>query len=116
MAEYLTALADAQDAVEAGKKIDDAPVVEAQPIDIAAQKISASNIAIAGSGVKAELCGTIEGEPTATVESLVVAGFDRDQAQELIDVGKVVRADALSLRVVKVEPIGDAELIEEVRP
>ena len=97
MAEYLTALADAQDAIEAGKKIDDAPVVE--PVDKAAQKLSASNVAIAGSGVKAELCGTIENEPTATAEKLIAVGFDDKQAKELVDVGKAVRADALELRV-----------------
>lgn len=115
MAEYLTALADACDAVDAGKKVDDALVVEAEPVDTAAQKISASNVAIAGSGVKAELCGTVADKPTATVEILTAIGFDLVQARELIDVGIAVRSDALSLRVVKIvaEPI-DVEPIGKV--
>ena len=104
MAAYLTALADAQDGVETGKAIDEKTVEDA-PVDVATQKISASNIAIAGSGVKAELCGTIEDEPTATVERLTAIGFDEDQAKEIIDVGAQIRVDALALRVPAKDPV-----------
>lgn len=104
LAAYLTALADANDAVESGKAIKEAEPAKAE--DIAAQKVSASNIAIAGSGVKAELCGTISGEPTATVKALMDIGADDKLAEDMVADGKRIRADALALRVpVKVETI-----------
>ena len=94
---YMTALCEANDAVVAGKAVAEKEPAEAA--DIATAKISASNIAIAGSGFKAELCGTISDEPTATVETLTSVGFDEKLAAEMIDEGARIRADALTLRM-----------------
>jgi len=93
---YLTALADAHDAVEAGKALAEKAPEPAQ--DVAAQKLACSNIAIAGSGVKAELCGTISTEPTATAEKLIGLGFDEKQAADMVAEGAAIRVDALELR------------------
>lgn len=97
---YLTALCDAHDAVESGKAIDTAKP-ESAPVDTTAQKTTAQNIALAGSGDKAALMGTISTEPTITSKELVDAGIDEKLAVEIITERDAIRADALALTEVK---------------
>lgn len=123
---YLEALCVAHDAVEAGKAHREVALAdERTPAELAAIKeaelLSFSNIAIAGSGFKAELCGTISGEPTATVEKLVEVGFDEKQAADLVAEGKAIRADALVIRQpLPVEPAKEEVAVtpvkEEIKP
>jgi hypothetical protein len=113
-AAYLIALCDCHDAVEAGKAL---AAKEPEPAeDIQAQKDCFSNIVLGGSGVKAELLGTIASEPTITVKALVDVGFEEREADELIAESVKVRADAFELRIAKPLEIGEGEPLGEVKP
>ena len=97
-AAYLNALCDAHSAVETGKLIKE----DAEPKEtIANQKVSASNIALAGSGAKAEIMGTISTEPTLRAADLVALGMDDKYADGVMIEAAAVRVDALALREVK---------------
>lgn len=106
-AAYLTVLCDCHDAAEAGKAL---VAKEPEPAqDIEAQKVAFSNIILGGNGVKAELVGDTDTEPTAKIETLTAVGFDEREAQEMIDEGVKIRADAWALRVTE----APREIIEE---
>lgn len=102
---YIEALLVAHEAVERGKAL---TAEKEQSQDINTIRESCANVAIAGEGVKAELCGTLEAEPTATVESLVAWGFDEKVAEDMVAAGKAIHADALELR----KPIAVAAIEE----
>ncbi len=104
---YMQSLVDAHEAVEAGKAIrPDAPV------DIEAQKISCSNIALASASgsPKSQLIGNLSEQPTIKADDLILIGIDEKLADEMITEGAAIRADALALRV-REEPIA-----EEIEP
>ena len=113
----LTALCDSYDAVAAGKIEKDKVAV---PIDEVAQKVSAlvsaRNIALAGSGDKAALMGTLSTEPVLQDKDLIEIGIEEKLAEDIIKERDTIRIDALALTEAKEELIGDSEPLEEVKP
>ncbi|MFA6198646.1 MAG: hypothetical protein WC734_05890 [Patescibacteria group bacterium] len=96
-AAYLTALCDAHDAVVAGKALKEDEPKET----LEAQKISASNIALAGSSAKAEILGTLSAAPSMKTDDLVKIGMETKYAEAVMIEAATIRADALALREVK---------------
>ena len=109
--EYLTALIEAHDAIESGKAV--APVMEDKQGAVMAQKTTARNIALAGSGAKAELMGTIEDEPTLDAQALIDVGIDEKTAAEIIIARDGIRADAIAMDA-KISAVA-VDVIEEVK-
>lgn len=98
---YLDGLCVADEAVEAGKKVGTEPEMPKETVE--QQKTSYRNIALAGSGYKAEIMGTLTTEPTVAAKELTALGLDTKTADELITKRDMVRADAVALTAAAVK-------------
>lgn len=68
------------------------------PAELAAWKLSQSNLILAGSGEKAEILGTISTEPVVTAEDLTSLDVCPSMADELVAAAADIRTQALALR------------------
>lgn len=100
LADVYRVLAKAQEALDqCPKSLTDVSAVEA----VTAEKqyedevTSARNVVLAGSGVKAELIGTLYTAPTATDGYLVSAGLDEKTEDVLLALAAEIRNKALAL-------------------
>ena len=92
----LQSLYDAHTSVEAGKLIAE-PLPDAPKETVEAQKMTARNVALAGSGLKADLMGTLSTLPVLDERALVAIDFNEVQAADIVKERDTIRADAFAL-------------------